>query len=550
MQNKINPEISPRIIQSISSVYTDPVNVIMEYIDNCYDEAEKFFNQETNEYSRKVNLQINIEGKDPETAKLRIKDDCGGISDMSKIIKSIGSSSKKEQPFLNGKFGYGIYSFMAICEQIEIISRYKEKTECLIIRRQDFDKEKASDVELVIKEVDSEPAEDGTTTVILTEFDESKWKELNPDLIQEEIQKHFNHLLSRVNIVTDFSALRKKIRLLSFKYSDLEGNEFRKEIPIEDRVGRKNTIIGKAVLYLKFTPGRSLERPPDFISKGRSITEIRKLNLFDTHHKSDIWGHPNITGYIDTKDLLTPTISRNEYKNDSRLKNFFKKLRAIEPKILKFIQEETAEQTTDDYSSLEKILNSKISDLINSITKKEIKIGTPTPVSEEENEHRYVVLMDNNTATIKPATERTRVNQKKSSNKTVSKPKKESIEYLDPEELNTNALTLKIDSSSAPIRDQEGVPKRSEIFGTQVVIYKKHPDFTTRLDITRLGVEKITYSLFNYLLCEFFLHYVTVEESDKEINTKDQLIMFTNYIYTAEAQLKSYAGKNLNELTE
>jgi len=45
---KIN--ISPRIIPSISTIYSDPYRVIMEFIDNALDAAEEFYDSETKAY--------------------------------------------------------------------------------------------------------------------------------------------------------------------------------------------------------------------------------------------------------------------------------------------------------------------------------------------------------------------------------------------------------------------------------------------------------------------------------------------------------------------
>ena len=60
---------------------------------------------------------------------------------LEKIVQTIGNSDKKAQPWTNGQFGYGIYSFMAACKSLDIISKYENLgfiVRCEIKRMKDF----------------------------------------------------------------------------------------------------------------------------------------------------------------------------------------------------------------------------------------------------------------------------------------------------------------------------------------------------------------------------------------------------------------------------
>lgn len=555
---QVKPEISPQLIKNISSVYTDPARVLMEFIDNSFDEGEKLYIQDTKSYSRRLTFEIISKGKEYNTAKIIFKDNCGGIKNISAIVKNIGNSNKKDQPWLNGKFGYGIFSFMAICNKIEIITNFEGSTQSLKMTSDDFNKPSVNDITFDLTSEGSMKVDKQCTAVILSEFEESKWKEFDPEHIQSEIEHHFNFLLSRknLNLVFDFGDVRGKLKPL--KFNSYRGKEFKKEIKI---YVDKNKMEEKVMnLYLKFTDGKALNYPPVFISNNRSVSEVKKLEIFDTDHKSDIWGHPNITGYIDTGNNLNPAISRKEYKNDSTLKALFKELRKIEPEIKEFIENEQSDNSINDYSTLENIFNEEITSIISSTKVKDIKIGMETDISEVENEHKYLAMVCSGNGNIssvkskdKRSSSKTRNKLNSENNKSDSNKFEKAEVFLDPDEINENTLKLKIDSHSNPIEDINGKPKRSELFGKLVIIYKKHEDFLIRIDSTRLGVEKITNSLIYYIISEFFIHYVSVEEEKKtriEISTLNSLTNFSDYVYKAEDKLKSLAGKKLNELTE
>lgn len=555
---QVKPEISPQLIKNISSVYTDPARVLMEFIDNSFDEGEKFFAKCTNSYSKKLKFEIILKGKEYNTAKIIFKDNCGGIRDISAIVKNIGNSNKKDQPWLNGRFGYGIYSFMAICNKIEIITKIDGNTQSLTMDSEDFNKFSVNDINFNIVSIGSIQVDDGCTAVILSDFEESKWNEFDPDHIQSEIGRHFNFLLSRknLNMIIDFGEVKGKLKPL--KFNSYKGKEFKKEIKVVvDKKSNKKEVMN---LYLKFTEGKALDKPPIFISNNRSVSEVRKLEIFDTDHKSDIWGHPNITGFIDTGNNLNPAISRKEYRNDFTLKSLFKELRKIEPEIKEFIESEQSDNSINDYTALENIFNDEITFLISSKKVKDIKIGMETDISEIENDHKYLALVCSSNGNIPSFIPKNKKANRKSRNKSIPPSNKSELDkfekakvFLEPDEINENSLKLKIDSTSKPIEDINGKPKRSELFGKLVIIYKHHPDFLVRVDNTRLGVEKITGSLIYYIISEFFVHYVSSEDEKKtgmEISTLNTLKNFSDYIYKAEDKLKNLAGKKLNELSE
>ena len=69
--------ISPKILNSIASLYNDTNRIFMEYIDNSIDSADQFYFDKTlNSYSRPVEIILKIEGKTAKDGKVNILDNC------------------------------------------------------------------------------------------------------------------------------------------------------------------------------------------------------------------------------------------------------------------------------------------------------------------------------------------------------------------------------------------------------------------------------------------------------------------------------------------
>ena len=136
----ISPHISPRILGNIASLYNDTNRVFMEYIDNSIDSAENFFNQDEEIYSKPIDIKIEHTGSNNKNSKIIITDNCTGMDSdgLLRIIREIGNSDKKEQPWTNGQFGYGIYSFMEICKNIEIISKVENNSPQIVKLNRDI----------------------------------------------------------------------------------------------------------------------------------------------------------------------------------------------------------------------------------------------------------------------------------------------------------------------------------------------------------------------------------------------------------------------------
>lgn len=197
----VNCKISPRLIINISSIYTAIVRVLMEYIDNAIDAADRVSTLFINlgykeEYKNDININIQFSGRTHWNGKVKITDNCSGMKNLSKVVAQIGNSDKKAQPWLNGQFGYGIYSFLAVCDILEIITKHYDNSysEYIKIRKKDFLVDDLSGLKFEIEQRLPHTPISGTE-ITLSGFTPEAWKDLDVMTLKNEIENHFELLL-------------------------------------------------------------------------------------------------------------------------------------------------------------------------------------------------------------------------------------------------------------------------------------------------------------------------------------------------------------------
>jgi HSP90 family molecular chaperone len=182
-------------------LYTDPIRVFMEYIDNALDSAELVniflitLGHEA-EYKHDINIEINITGKTYWSGKVKITDNCAGMDRLSKVVEQIGNSDKKSQAWLNGQFGYGIYSFLAICNTLEIKTKHANNnySEYIKITKKDFLIDDLSNLKFDIK-LEQPHIQVSGTEITLSDFTKESWLDIDPKTLKSEIESHFELLL-------------------------------------------------------------------------------------------------------------------------------------------------------------------------------------------------------------------------------------------------------------------------------------------------------------------------------------------------------------------
>ena len=366
----ISLNISPKIITSISTLYNDTNRIFMEYIDNSLDSAEDFFDSKANTYSKKITISLSLEGSSYKEGCVTIIDNCSGFK-ISKVVESVGYSVKQSQFSTNGQFGYGIYSFMAACEELKVFSKHGDN-DCLYlpINRKQFEVENVNQV-IFPDPIFAKQLKSSGTKIVLSKFDKNMWKNIDIVKVKEDVEKHFELLLSRQNLEINILHNGKEYSCKKYNYDLFEGDILDteiKELKIKSKKKKeKDTKIdissSPIKVFLKITKGRDIDKLPVFIIKGRRISEIKDMKSFKSSHKGDIWGHPNLTGYIDLGANLEPTIARNDFKSDLKSKGVFETLIDFESVIQTFLKDETEKTDDKQFKALQDILNKVLNKL-------------------------------------------------------------------------------------------------------------------------------------------------------------------------------------------
>jgi len=329
-------------------------------------------------------------------------------------------------------------------------------------------------------------------------------------------------------------------------------------------------------IYLKLAENEKLDRFPIIVKSGRRIEEIKSLKSFKTRHRSDIWGHPKLTGYVDVGDFLDPNIARVGFRNTSKSKAFYDTLLNIEAEILEYINIVNEDQSDKHYNKLEDHLNDILSKLarVDNMnfrkqymagddvelsgggigTEKEIiegggkDFGTDSSISGNgkgfgSNEGDGFGFGDLDTFSNDPGKDK----GDGASN--------EISEFMDDDnfkgkEKKRSGFNIKLVKRD-PDKDLNDQLVRSQIIGSVIEIYTKHPEFVSRVETKRNGEEKISQRLITYLAGEITVHYKDAFYEKNKINTqygKELLEQLVSFIYSFEDMLKDLKDKNLSEL--
>lgn len=585
----IQLHISPRLIPNIASLYNDTNRIFMEYIDNGLDSAEAYFDNKTNSYNKKIKISLKIEGDHIRNGKVVISDNCTGIINFNKVVESIGDSDKRGQFSTNGQFGYGIYSFMAACDRLEIISKQENgKAYYLPISASQFKTSKQDDVNFPDPEIVPYTDKSGTT-IILSQFNKAMWKNIDLEAIKNEVEKHFELMLRRANLEIEIiEHSGKKYICKAFDYNKFDGDVYENKVDcLNTSQGKKNPQLFEFSpehpihLFLKITKGKIIERKPIFVIKGRRIAEIKDLRSFKSNHKGDIWNHPNLTGYIDLGGFLEPTIARTDFKNTPNSKALFEKLIELEELILEFLKDINKKSDEKHYKELEDELNKALSKLarIDSmnyrtdlISGKNISVnfdnsndgegeslefmrGKEIHGNEEGGKNYPVrpkeIEVDENGDIISEIEDE--ISNKKGQDGLGVKENDNPFEDSDikADERKKSGFNIQISDRDPDIDDETKEPLRSNVIGGTIIIFRKHQDFIKRVDKKRTGESTISQRLVTYLAGEITVHYkdkFVTKEAQPDYNKK-MFVSVVDFIYKFEEMLIGAVGKNLADLS-
>jgi len=534
-------------VNTIAGNYETVERIFMEYIDNSLDSAEDLAHKNGEKYPYPIDIRITI---DTENKTVKFIDNCEGmdLDTLKGIANNIGTSKKAHQNWNNGQFGFGIHTFRACAGNIKIITQQKED----VVREISFNK---YDKKPTGRILDDKYFENGSgTIVIISNFDNDWWNEVNSEIIKNEIEKHFDQLLRKENLKIKISYDRRETKCSAFNYDKYLGQEFLKELHelTEERRGVKTTIPLEAPvkIYLKVTDDIIPDKRPIFVNKGRRIEAIKDTKSFinKSKYKTGLWGHNNLTGYIEVNGVIEPTITRDKFVNTKRRRMMYSNIVELEDQINDALLEINKRSESSSMTKLESILSSALSRLAKLDS---LRFRTQFIEGYEIN---LIKVDDSDLKLI-------RKKKGKKGEKSTKKDQKEEIPVIETKDESDlkgkerKKSGFNIRFSDIEQKKTDGTLLRSQfIEGDAIIIYKNHPDFQERIKRTLQGILKITERLISYLATEIAIHYkdkfFEIKKKQPEIQTilssrKESFINLSDFIYEFEKLLQPHVGKNL-----
>jgi len=576
--------ISPKILKAIALSYKNAYMVFSEYITNSIDQANKlFFNEQTNSYAKDIVIKVTHKGKNAKDSNFTFEDNCGGLEHKMESSTldylTVGWSRKAGDSKTVGKFGFGIMSFLGICERLTLSQKTEgwDHIDHIIFDSKNFETAGLQAVPIIFGDPTTYkgPISDKFTTVTLSDFKTEKFKEIDFEEFKSELETHFDLILRRKNITLMLIDNKGKEHIcMPFDYDSIESSPFERTLTelkvMHYKRGKREKTISilpaSVKMYYKVTKNKILNRRLYFASSGIRINTVTKLYDYRSNQKSDTYSHPNLIGYIDITGVVEPSITRDSFEPNELLKPLFYTLHKLEPEIKEYIESELRSA----YSGNPKLLEVKLNEAINKfLKKKNRKLNNKKKNIEERAEEfeNIEALLFNKVGKQSISSNRDDINSEKQSPENVKNiaekmnrleevdiqiPKEETSQRNTDTDIKDNLFSLKIDDQNEPDTDENNNLYRSKFTGSEIIIFLKHPAFQSKLEASD-GEQIITAGLITYLATEIMMHYYihfSNLHNDEDDNSflHGVLNEFISSVYEFENYLKDLKGKCITEL--
>jgi len=516
------------LLNHIAQRYTRTSRIIMEYVDNSLDDAEPLFDEDKGVYSREINIDVRINRQKvvPEEEKLandaasaaaaasaegadapapaaqpapkkkkkkepkkeakyitwvRTTDNCRGMTKgvLSRLVVNVGDSNKRGSKFTNGQFGFGVHAFRACARRIQFKTKTASKTLVLNIDRKS---EYFSNPKFVSKEEENGIQTETGTEVMVSDFDNTWSEQLDPSEIIKEIQYHFSGLLERENLNVRVHDMVKGTvhKCTPFIFANVTGaKRLEREFTFQTEDGEQSV---RCKLYVAKRPiqGRNCM----FVSKGRRINEIADVKSFMKMSRCRwaVWGHPNLIGYIDVSGVLDPVITRDEFRLNTTRKEVYRKIiEVVEPILYKKLHEVNENRRVMALARLEDV----VARCTNMAVKKDVRRNkegmsylqqmmlAKKPIRRRKIDEDF----DVEEQPAQPSRKRKRLGDDENANK--------EDEQNPSKKRRGGGLGFNIAFVKELNDDVTNEPLRARLVGEDVQINMKHPDFLTRIKVSK-----------------------------------------------------------------
>jgi len=545
-----------RTIVQQAQNYTDVFRILAEYIDNSIDDAEQLYDSAADSYKRIINIKVSKSGSSKKSQAITITDNACGMSiDPNKGI-TIFESTKQSDHNTNGMFGMGMFSFLAICNKMTVETRQagRDTINSFEISTNTFVIPNGSvpEFELNQQPFIGDNNTTGYTKISLSEFHSGKFEEIDLSKFQTEVESHFELILKRKNISINFQINKQSPKTAQcFDYSKVTSANYTKSIDKLYKTNSKkfktkteiNISNNPCRIFLAVSKNIELNREPVFVSKGRRVIEVSKVDQFRTNNRTSIWSNPNITGYIDVTGIMEPVPTRKDFKNTPVAKALFQALNQLEPEIKLFIENESKINLSIKHNNIELEIN----DAVNNYLRRSDLLPEVGLAFKEYTLNSYYKKLpsDYKVNLISPVTSQKKLTTPSAPQirSTIKKERNHKIAIKVPVP-NSESASVKIiiDNENIPQTDISGNPLRSIYRDNNIIIFQKHQDFHDKLPQSRIGTLKINDKMIHYIAMEIITHLYPKPENSASGNL---FVKFATSVYELEKSLYSINGNKI-----
>ena len=365
----IDLEISDPVLMlnEVAKRYESTERVLMEYVDNALDDAEVMYRENDGAYPYPIQILVTVDFK---ARSIAIQDNCRGMTRevLERVVRNIGESQKRGQSWLNGRFGFGVHAFRAAAESITFQTKHARSSHhgLSLQRSQHRGIKEAKRIDVPF------PTDNGTGCLVTLTDIQPDWLQLvTVDSIKTEIERHFERLIARPNLnITVQEIGQEPIACVPFDYEQYAGTDTSASLSagVSEtlHIEYKNETY-PITIHLKAATSNTPQRAVSFFARGRRIGAVVDVKSFmrKSVHKTSVWGHPNLMGYIEVGDIVEPIINRDDFVRTRSRTLLYEAILPFEAQLkqqLSGVNEQQREQTFAQFEQVVQQAVTQISD--------------------------------------------------------------------------------------------------------------------------------------------------------------------------------------------
>jgi hypothetical protein len=345
------------LLNEIARRYESSERILMEFVDNALDDVEPLYRANADAYPFEIKIDVIL---DSSQRKVTVRDNCRGMrrETLERIVERVGESQKKGITWVNGQFGFGVHAFRAASEIISFRTKNAEDSHIELSLSRDQHRGIRRPWEIS----EPFPTDTGTgTEVTVGPFDEEWFENISADSIKREIERHFERLLARPNLVTTVQEIGESVlHCEPFDYAQVPGEEFDTALDLE-----LNGRLYQIEIRLKASEIEIPDRAARFFARGRRINEIAEIKSFirKSLHRTSIWGHPHLLGYIEVGEIVRPVITRDDFQQTKGRTVLYEAILGLEDEIKEALSRINDAQRDSTLNRLEDVLRDVLDEL-------------------------------------------------------------------------------------------------------------------------------------------------------------------------------------------